>query len=85
MKLQQQTQRTPSSVPAGAILKGLNFYKNGADPIALPDDEYPDWLWEILDKRKEEQLRNNDYSRQHHRKQRRELIKNNNFDRSKKK
>jgi len=73
-----------SFTPAGTILKGLNFYKNGTDPIALPDDEYPGWLWEILDEEKEQQLHNN-YSRQYHRKQRRDLIKNNNFDRNKKK
>ncbi|CAI2168743.1 4443_t:CDS:2 [Funneliformis geosporum] len=74
-----------SIAPAGTILKGLNFYKNGADPIALPDDEYPGWLWEILNKEKEEQLRNDVHSRQYHRKQRRDLIKDNNFDRNKKK
>ncbi|RIA96056.1 mitochondrial ribosomal protein L37-domain-containing protein [Glomus cerebriforme] len=85
LKPQQQIQRIQSSVPAGTILKGLNFHKDGADPIALPDDDYPNWLWEILDKEKDEQLRNNVYSRQHHKKQRKELIKNNNFDRNRKK
>jgi hypothetical protein len=29
-------------------LKGLNFEKNKQDPVALPDDEYPEWLWTIL-------------------------------------
>ncbi|RGB42291.1 mitochondrial ribosomal protein L37-domain-containing protein [Rhizophagus diaphanus] len=85
LKSQQQIQRTPSSVPAGTILKGLNFYKDGADPIALPDDEYPNWLWEILDKEKDEQLRSNEHSRYHHKEKRKQLIKNNNFDRNKRK
>ncbi|KAH7076448.1 mitochondrial ribosomal protein L37-domain-containing protein [Paraphoma chrysanthemicola] len=37
-----------SSIPAGTPLKGLNFEKNKQDPVALPDDEYPEWLWTIL-------------------------------------
>jgi large subunit ribosomal protein L54 len=37
-----------SSIPAGTPLKGLNFEKNKQDPVALPDDEYPAWLWTIL-------------------------------------
>jgi large subunit ribosomal protein L54 len=37
-----------SSIPAGMPLKGLNFEKNKQDPVALPDDEYPEWLWTIL-------------------------------------
>jgi hypothetical protein len=43
-----------SSVPAGMPLKGLNFEKNKQDPVALPDEEYPEWLWGILAKGKEE-------------------------------
>jgi large subunit ribosomal protein L54 len=43
-----------SSVPAGTPLKGLNFEKNKQDPVALPDEEYPEWLWGILAKGKEE-------------------------------
>ncbi|KAH7399482.1 mitochondrial ribosomal protein L37-domain-containing protein [Pyrenochaeta sp. MPI-SDFR-AT-0127] len=39
-----------SSIPAGQPLKGLNFLKNAQDPVALPDDEYPAWLWTILDR-----------------------------------
>lgn len=43
---------TPSSVlstvPAGTPLKGLNFLKNKQDPLALPDGEYPPWLWTLL-------------------------------------
>ncbi|KAM0718503.1 hypothetical protein Q7P37_005573 [Cladosporium fusiforme] len=39
-----------SSVPAGTPLKGLNFYKDKQDPVALADDEYPAWLWRVLDK-----------------------------------
>jgi hypothetical protein len=39
-----------SSVPAGTVLKGLNFYKDKQDPVALADEEYPAWLWRVLDK-----------------------------------
>lgn len=37
-----------SSVPAGTVLKGLNFLKGKQDPVALEDSEYPSWLWDIL-------------------------------------
>jgi large subunit ribosomal protein L54 len=36
-------------VPAGTVLKGLNFYKDKQDPVALADEEYPAWLWRVLD------------------------------------
>ncbi|EMF16311.1 Ribosomal_L37-domain-containing protein [Sphaerulina musiva SO2202] len=39
---------SPSSVPAGTVLKGLNFLKNQQDPVALEDHEYPEWLWSAL-------------------------------------
>lgn len=37
-----------SSVPAGTVLKGLNFIKGKQDPVALADSEYPSWLWGVL-------------------------------------
>ena len=37
-----------SSVPAGTPLKGLNFLKDKQDPVALADEEYPEWLWTVL-------------------------------------
>lgn len=39
-----------SSVPAGTPLKGLNFLKDRQDPVALADEEYPEWLWTVLDR-----------------------------------
>lgn len=41
----------PSSVPAGTVLKGLNFLKNQQDPVALEDHEYPEWLWRALQRK----------------------------------
>jgi len=38
-------------VPAGTPLQGLNFLKDRHDPVAMEDHEYPEWLWEILEKR----------------------------------
>lgn len=40
---------TISSCPAGTTLSGLNIFKDRADPVALPDDQYPTWLWTILE------------------------------------
>ncbi|KAI3329826.1 mitochondrial ribosomal protein L37-domain-containing protein [Ustulina deusta] len=41
-----------SSCPKGTVLTGLNYYKNQTDPVALADDEYPEWLWTCLDVQK---------------------------------
>ncbi|KAL3720350.1 54S ribosomal protein L37, mitochondrial [Eucalyptus grandis] len=30
---------------------GANILKDGADPKVLPDSEYPDWLWHLIDKK----------------------------------
>lgn len=30
---------------------GANILKEGTDPKILPDSEYPDWLWRLVDKR----------------------------------
>ncbi|KAK8924048.1 hypothetical protein KSP39_PZI019432 [Platanthera zijinensis] len=30
---------------------GANILKEGSDPKVLPDAEYPDWLWGLIDKR----------------------------------
>ncbi|KAL8387697.1 hypothetical protein RB595_009731 [Gaeumannomyces hyphopodioides] len=38
-----------SSCPKGTVLTGLNFYKNKADPVAMADKDYPDWLWTCLE------------------------------------
>ncbi|KAF4581083.1 ribosomal protein subunit L37 [Ophiocordyceps camponoti-floridani] len=34
---------------AGTVLTGLNYTKGGRDPVALPDEQYPKWLWSCLD------------------------------------
>ncbi|PWW76914.1 hypothetical protein C7212DRAFT_319073 [Tuber magnatum] len=41
--------RVKSGIPAGTILKNINFLKNRSDPIAKEDSEYPEWLWSMLD------------------------------------
>lgn len=38
-----------SSCPAGTVLTGLNFIKGKQDPVALADEEYPEWLWRCLE------------------------------------
>ncbi|RDW60283.1 hypothetical protein BP5796_11889 [Coleophoma crateriformis] len=44
----------PTSIaPAGQPLKGLNYFKGRDDPVALPEAEYPEWLWRCLDVKKE--------------------------------
>lgn len=29
------------------VLTGLNITKGGSDPPLKPDEEYPEWLWEL--------------------------------------
>ncbi|ROT37381.1 hypothetical protein SODALDRAFT_334471 [Sodiomyces alkalinus F11] len=41
--------RPPSSCPPGTVLTGLNYFKSQTDPVALPDEEYPEWLWDCLE------------------------------------
>ncbi|PMD41935.1 hypothetical protein L207DRAFT_582356 [Hyaloscypha variabilis F] len=41
-----------SNCKAGTKLKGLNYLKNRDDPVALEDEEYPEWLWHCLDVKK---------------------------------
>lgn len=30
-------------------MKSLSVLKDRADPVALPDDQYPDWLWSLVE------------------------------------
>ncbi|RKF62653.1 putative ribosomal protein subunit l37 [Erysiphe neolycopersici] len=42
----------PESIsPAGTVLRGLNYVKGRDDPISLKEEEYPSWLWGLLDKK----------------------------------
>lgn len=44
-----QAPTSRSICPEGTVLNGLNFTKGGQDPVALKDEEYPEWLWSCLD------------------------------------
>ncbi|WFC99268.1 hypothetical protein MYAM1_002012 [Malassezia yamatoensis] len=39
----------PSVAPAGTVFTGLSIFKDRADPVAKPDHEYPNWLWDLLE------------------------------------
>ncbi|EMR09062.1 hypothetical protein PNEG_02833 [Pneumocystis murina B123] len=69
-----------SLAPEGTILKGINIYKKGMDPMALKESEYPDWLWKILDDSKisDEKIE----KKKKFKKDNKEKIKSNNFLRS---
>ncbi|CAK7197469.1 hypothetical protein SEUCBS139899_000116 [Sporothrix eucalyptigena] len=41
-----------SSCPEGTVLLGLNYTKGKTDPVALRDEDYPEWLWNCLDVKK---------------------------------
>lgn len=47
----------PESIcAAGTRMTGLNYLKGRDDPVALKEEEYPEWLWRCLDAKKEEDL-----------------------------
>ncbi|ODM15148.1 hypothetical protein SI65_09387 [Aspergillus cristatus] len=49
---EQPVKRAPkvvSSCPAGTKLNGLNYFKNKPDVFAREDEEYPEWLWGLLE------------------------------------
>ncbi|OMO73604.1 Mitochondrial ribosomal protein [Corchorus capsularis] len=59
-KAKKGSKGAASDAPKASILSkevksttvvGANILKDGADPKILPDSEYPDWLWHLLDKR----------------------------------
>ncbi|KAJ1862430.1 hypothetical protein LPJ73_000752 [Coemansia sp. RSA 2703] len=81
-QITEQTKRAVvSSATPGTVLKGLNIYKEGKDPVALKDEEYPDWLWSLLDEVPKEQKP----EKERQRLDRSRAIKEANFMKSKKK
>lgn len=42
----------PSACPKDTVMPGLNWLKGQEPVVALADDEYPPWLWTILEPRK---------------------------------
>lgn len=75
-------QAAKSSCPAGTVLN-LKMRKSGNEPVALDDHEYPEWLWDCLDKKKQEEtLKANDFLKWRRKQLNRantEKINNNNF------
>ncbi|KAK3835508.1 MAG: mitochondrial ribosomal protein L37-domain-containing protein [Linnemannia gamsii] len=73
-----------SSAPEGTVLKGINYMKDGKDPLALADDAYPEWLWEINDPEVRNARIADPLDKKHHKEARRQAIKGENFIRDKK-
>ncbi|KAF8316836.1 hypothetical protein DL93DRAFT_2165948 [Clavulina sp. PMI_390] len=48
-KAPAETTRPESSCPADTVIPGLNYLKDQPPVVALPDDQYPDWLWKVLE------------------------------------
>ncbi|KAG7192047.1 Mitochondrial ribosomal protein L54 [Scheffersomyces spartinae] len=71
-----------SSCVEGTVLN-LKIKKNGQEPVALADSEYPSWLWDCLDAQKmDDQLKTEDVLRWRKKQlktQNTKRIKNNNF------
>lgn len=53
----------PESIsPAGTVLRGINYIKGRDDPVAMKEDDYPIWLWKLLDGKKSDNSVNNEDS-----------------------
>lgn len=65
-------------------MKGINYMKDGKDPVALADDAYPEWLWEINDPELRKARIANPLDKKHHKEARRQAIKAENFIRDRK-
>ncbi|CAH6722285.1 54S ribosomal protein L37, mitochondrial [[Candida] jaroonii] len=76
------TRLSQSSCKAGTVLN-LKIRKSGNEPVALEDSEYPEWLWDMLNKDKKEQdLKTGDimkWRKKQLNKSNTAKIKNNNF------
>ena len=55
--------RPASFLQSGTTMKGLNVFAGKQDPVALKDEEYPEWLWGLLDKPAEEEKLSREYLR----------------------
>ncbi|KAK9455160.1 mitochondrial ribosomal protein L37-domain-containing protein [Dipodascopsis uninucleata] len=82
---EHEKEKIVSSVPAGTRLRGCGILNGGNDPEALADDQYPDWLWELLDDEAQQRRLEADperKARKEWRKKMRQKIKTDNFLRS---
>ncbi|RKO97892.1 hypothetical protein CXG81DRAFT_7918, partial [Caulochytrium protostelioides] len=61
----------------GTVMKGLNVLKDGSDPVALADDQYPAWLWLLFEPKPDYSVAANRYSRSYMRHQSQMKIKTN--------
>ncbi|KAM3074439.1 hypothetical protein ACMFMG_002758 [Clarireedia jacksonii] len=55
-----------SSAPEGTVLKGINYLKGRNDPVALKEEDYPEWLWHCLDEKQksaEEEAAGDEFSK----------------------
>lgn len=39
--------RNPQKVLSDEVCTGANIFVEGTDPTLQPDEEYPEWLWEL--------------------------------------
>ena len=47
--VRRKKDKVKSICEAGTVMKGLNIMKSGTDPVALPEEEYPPFLWTLLE------------------------------------
>ncbi len=72
---EEKASETPTSAaPKGTVLKGLNVLQGASDPIALADQDYPPWLWKLLDTKKVEWKPEEQISREHFKAENRKRI-----------
>ncbi|KAI6139043.1 mitochondrial ribosomal protein L37-domain-containing protein [Pisolithus tinctorius] len=63
-----------SSCPAGTVLTGLNYLKGQPPVLAMPDADYPSWLWDLTNPKK----RSRDAEKRRLRRENRQLLRDKN-------
>ncbi|KAJ1505080.1 hypothetical protein HMI54_006326 [Coelomomyces lativittatus] len=73
---------TPSILPEGTPIKGINIFKDGKDPVALKDEDYPEWLWTCDAPPKKEFTKEEENTKRYAKFVRKQKIKDHNFKKS---
>ncbi|KAI3650196.1 hypothetical protein MP228_004934 [Amoeboaphelidium protococcarum] len=45
-----------SACSEGTVMTGLNIFTGQQDPVAMKDEDYPEYLWTLLDQKPIEEL-----------------------------
>lgn len=74
-KVKEEPATSAAVGPSTTHCTGANYFKEGEDPLLKADEEYPEWLWGLLDAKEGEQAEKAEQRKENKRK-----IKEKNFE-----